>query len=126
MDGLDPGKLLGMICDRCGVKGDVIGRIDLKGAYSFIEVNKEVSKLVQDNLHGMEYKGRMVRVEVTEGTEGGGGRERRSGGSSSPSRERSYSKGKSYSSGSSSSSDTKKRPYSSERRSSGGREGRKW
>jgi ATP-dependent RNA helicase DeaD len=130
MDGLDPGKLLGMICDRCGVKGDVIGRIDLKGAYSFIEVNKEVSKLVQDNLHGMEYKGRMVRVEVTEGTEGGGGgRERRSSGSSDPSRERSsssYSKGKSYSSGSS--SDTKKRPYSSERKSSaGGREGRsKW
>jgi ATP-dependent RNA helicase DeaD len=124
MDGLDPGKLLGMICDRCGVKGDVIGRIDLKGAYSFIEVNKEVSKLVQDNLHGMEYKGRMVRVEVTEGTEGGGGgRERRNAGSA-PSRERSssYSKGKSYSS----SSDTKKRPYSSDKRSSGagGREGR--
>ncbi len=128
MDGLDPGKLLGMICDRCGVKGDVIGRIDLKGAYSFIEVNKEVSKLVQDNLHGMEYKGRMVRVEVTEGTEGGGrDRERRSGGSA-PSRDRSssYSKGKSYSSNSS--SDSKKRPYSSERKSSGGgREGRsKW
>jgi len=118
MDGLDPGKLLGMICDRCGVKGDVIGRIDLKGAYSFIEVDKEVSKLVQDNLHGMEYKGRMVRVEVTQGTDGGEGRERRGG----PPRERSYSKGKSYSSASS--SDSKRRPYSSDRRPPGGREGR--
>jgi len=71
MDGLDAGKLLGMICDRCGVTRAVIGRIDLKGAYSFIEVEEEVSQLVQSNLHGMEYKGRMVRVEITQEKERG-------------------------------------------------------
>ncbi|MCE2733341.1 MAG: DEAD/DEAH box helicase [Cyclobacteriaceae bacterium] len=81
MDGLDAGKLLGMICDRCGVTRSVIGRIDLKGAYSFIEVEEEVSQLVQSNLHGMEYKGRMVRVEITQekersGRSGGGNRSR--------------------------------------------------
>jgi ATP-dependent RNA helicase DeaD len=124
MDGLDAGKFMGMICDRCGVKGEAIGRIDLKGAYSFIEVDKEVSKLVQDNLHGMEYKGRMVRVEVTQGS---GERERssdrgeRSSRSGSGSRERSFSRGKSSSSYSSESRpDTKKRSFSGERRSSGG------
>jgi ATP-dependent RNA helicase DeaD len=139
MDGLDAGKFLGMVCDRCGVKGDVIGRIDLKGAYSFIEVDKEVSKLVQDNLHGMEYKGRMVRVEVTSGAGEGGGASRggsRSGGS----RERSYSsssKSRSYGSDSrtesrgssdSRSSDSRKRSYSGDRNerrpSAGGRERR--
>lgn len=136
MDGLDAGKFLGMVCDRCGVKGDAIGRIDLKGAYSFIEVDKEVSKLVQDNLHGMEYKGRMVRVEVTAG--GGGSRGGRSGGGS---RERSYSsssRGRSYGGDSrnesrsdSRSSDSRKRSYSGDRNdkrsSAGGRDRRsKW
>jgi ATP-dependent RNA helicase DeaD len=85
MDGLDPGKLLGIVCDRCGVKRDVIGRIDLKGAYSFIEVDKEVSQLVQHNLHGMEYKGRMVRIEVTQSKSGDDSRPSRSSG-----RERSF------------------------------------
>lgn len=117
MDGLDAGKFMGMICDRCGVKGEAIGRIDLKGAYSFIEVDKEVSKLVQDNLHGMEYKGRMVRVEVTQG--GGGDRERSSR-SGSGSRERSFSRGKSSSYSSESRPDAKKRSFSGDRRSSGG------
>ncbi len=140
MDGLDAGKFLGMVCDRCGVKGDAIGRIDLKGAYSFIEVNKEVSKLVQDNLHGMEYKGRMVRVEITAGGDEGGGASR--GGRSGGSRERSYSsssssRGRSYGGdsrsesrggGESRSSDSRKRSYSSDRNdrrpSAGGRERR--
>lgn len=119
MDGLDAGKFMGMICDRCGVKGEAIGRIDLKGAYSFIEVDKEVSKLVQDNLHGMEYKGRMVRVEVTQG---GGERERgeRSSRPSSGSRERSFSPRGKSSYSSESRPDAKKRSFSGERRSSGG------
>jgi ATP-dependent RNA helicase DeaD len=70
MDGLDAGKLLGMICDRCGVSRDVIGKIDLKGAYSFFEVEKSTTQRVMDNLPGMEYKGRMVRVEITDSKQG--------------------------------------------------------
>lgn len=118
MDGFDAGKFLAMVCDRCGIKGDVIGRIDLKGAYSFLEVDKEVSKQVQANLHGMEYKGRMVRVEITQGTG-----ERSDRGRSSGSRERSSSRGgRSYggeSTGRSERPDAKKRSYSSDKRSSG-------
>lgn len=71
MDGLDPGKLLAMICDRCKIPGDKIGRIDLKGAYSFFEVDKNFTGTVKDNIHGFEFKGRVVRIEVTESRDSG-------------------------------------------------------
>ncbi|MFZ6010276.1 MAG: DEAD/DEAH box helicase [Bacteroidota bacterium] len=66
MDGLDAGKLLGMICDRCNISRDVVGKIDLKGAYSFFEMESDYTNLVKDTLHGFEYKGRIVRIEITE------------------------------------------------------------
>lgn len=66
MDGLDAGKLLAMICDRSGVTRHKIGRIDLKGAYSFFEVDSDSTATVRDHLHGFEFKGRMVRIEVTD------------------------------------------------------------
>ena len=66
MDGLDAGKLLAMICDRSGITRHKIGRIDLKGAYSFFEVDSDSTNVVRDHLHGFEFKGRMVRIEVTD------------------------------------------------------------
>lgn len=66
MDGLDAGKLLAMICDRSNLSRDKIGRIDLKGAYSFFEVDSDYTSIVRDHLHGFEFKGRVVRIEVTE------------------------------------------------------------
>lgn len=65
MDGLDKGRLLSLVCDRSGVKGRDIGKIDVKGAYSFFEVEKSLSETVRQHLHGFEYKGRMVRIELT-------------------------------------------------------------
>ncbi len=65
MDGLDKGRLLSLICDRSGLKGKDIGKIDIKGAYSFFEVERNATDLVHQHLHGFEYKGRMVRLEVT-------------------------------------------------------------
>ena len=65
MDGLDKGRLLSLICDRTGLKGKDIGKIDLKGAYSFFEVEKSLTASAREHLHGFEYKGRMVRVEIT-------------------------------------------------------------
>jgi ATP-dependent RNA helicase DeaD len=73
MDGLDKGKLLGLVCDRTGLKGKDIGKIDVKGAYSFFEVDKSLTASAREHLHGFEYKGRMVRVEVTNDQQGGGG-----------------------------------------------------
>ena len=66
MDGLDAGKLLAMICDRSNISRDKIGRIDLKGAYSFFEVDSDFTSVVRDHLHGFEFKGRVVRIEVTD------------------------------------------------------------
>lgn len=66
MDGLDAGKLLAMICDRSNITREKIGRIDLKGAYSFFEVEPDFTNVVRDHLHGFEFKGRMVRIEVTD------------------------------------------------------------
>lgn len=66
MDGLDAGKLLAMICDRASITREKIGKIELKGAYSFFETDPEYSSVVKDHLHGFEFKGRMVRIEVTD------------------------------------------------------------
>lgn len=65
MDGLDKGRLLALICERSGLKGKDIGKIDVKGAYSFFEVAKDLTGQVQQHVHGFEYKGRMVRLEIT-------------------------------------------------------------
>ena len=67
LDGLDKGRLLSLICDRTGIKGRDIGKIELKGAYSFFEVEKEKTQTVREHMHGFDYKGRIVRIEVTEG-----------------------------------------------------------
>lgn len=67
MDGLDAGKLLAMICDRSNISRDKIGKIELKGAYSFFEVDPDHTAVVRDHLHGFEFRGRVVRIEITEG-----------------------------------------------------------
>lgn len=71
MDGLDAGKLLAMVCDRTGVMRKDVGRIDLKGAYSFFEVAHAATMKVRDHLHGFEFRGRVVRIEITDSKNGG-------------------------------------------------------
>lgn len=64
-DGLDKGRLLSLICDRTGIKGSDVGKIDLKGVYSFFEVERKNADIARERLHGFEYRGRIVRIEVT-------------------------------------------------------------
>src|SRR5688572_13933374 len=66
MDGLDTGNLLGLIEDVSGLSRDAIGRVELKGAYSFFEVEKNKADTILNEFKGVEYKGRQVRVEMTE------------------------------------------------------------
>jgi ATP-dependent RNA helicase DeaD len=85
MDGLDKSGILELIDDCSGVGKKYIGQIDLKGAYSFFEVDKAKSQDVLNGFNNVEYQGRAVRVEVTAEKSGGGGRSgggRRSGGGS--------------------------------------------
>ena len=64
-DGLDKGKLLRFICDTTGEDNSIFGRIDIKGVYSFVDVDPHKMNNVMDALNGSEYKKRNVRVEIS-------------------------------------------------------------
>lgn len=66
MDGLEKGNLLELICDFGEVKSAAIGKIDLKGAYSFFEIEKGFTEQVMKGFEGVELRGRKVRLELTE------------------------------------------------------------
>ncbi|MBS1489643.1 MAG: DEAD/DEAH box helicase [Bacteroidetes bacterium] len=65
MDGLDKGSLLGLICDYGETDKSKIGKIDLKGAYSFFEVEKGMADQVMRGFEGVEVRGRKVRLEMS-------------------------------------------------------------
>lgn len=65
MDGLDKGSLLGLICDFGEIPKGKIGKIDLKGAYSFFELEKDVTEKVFQGFDGVEVRGRAVRLEIS-------------------------------------------------------------
>src|SRR5699024_6928005 len=94
------GDILGFICHNTDLSGSAIGKIDLKGTFTFFEVRDEHSQTIIDNLHGAEYNGREVRVERSNepGRGGGGGRRsfRGNGRSGGGRRDRSYGGGSSY------------------------------
>jgi hypothetical protein len=56
---------LGLICDFGEIKKEKIGKIDLLGAYSFFEVEKDVTEQVMNGFDGVELRGRKVRLELT-------------------------------------------------------------
>ncbi|OOQ57436.1 DEAD/DEAH box helicase [Mucilaginibacter pedocola] len=96
VDDFTRGDLLGYICNNAKISGRTVGKIDVKGVYSFFEVNKGDVDMVMNNFKSVEFKGREVRIEISgEGTSsprsGGdrreGGYQRREGGFN---RERSY------------------------------------
>lgn len=65
MDGLEKGSLLGLICDYGEVDKAKIGKIDIKGAYSFFEIEKDSTEKVMNGFEGVEVRGRKVRLEMT-------------------------------------------------------------
>jgi ATP-dependent RNA helicase DeaD len=83
MDNVDVSRLLELLDDYCGIQKKDVGKIDLKGAYSFFEVEKDRADDVLKGIHGIEYQGRQVRVELTESRppRSGGGRSGDGGGS---------------------------------------------
>ena len=96
MDNLRRGDLLRLVCDNTGINGTSVGRIDMKGTFSFFEVENDVQSSILEGMRNVEHDGRRVRVDVA-GTQSGprtsgggdrferksfGGGERRSGGGS--------------------------------------------
>ena len=80
VDGFSRGDLLGYICNTAKISGRTVGKIDVKGVYSFFEVPNEDSAKVMEGFKGADFQGRDVRIEIS-GDSNGGGESR--GGSSS-------------------------------------------
>lgn len=89
VDEFNRGDLLGFICNSTQISGKSIGKIDLKGVFSFFEVENDLVEKVYAGFKTVEFNGREVRIENA------GARQResggRSGGSSNGSRNRSSS-----------------------------------
>jgi len=73
MDGLDKSKMLELIDEYTGLEKRDIGQIDLKGAYSFFEVEKHHADKVVKGFGNVELQGRQVRVEITDVKSGASG-----------------------------------------------------
>lgn len=78
VDDFSRGDMLGYICNNTRISGKDIGKIDLKGVFTFFEVqDAEVEKVIQ-GFQGVDFNGRGVRIEVSgEERRGGGGGDRR-------------------------------------------------
>ena len=136
VDEFTRGDMLGFICNQTKISGKEVGKIDLKGVFSFFEVEDAVADKVFEGFKNAEYNGRSVRIEKSgEAPSGGGergdredrgrrsdrggfgGGERRSGGGDrSRSGERGGSRGGGFGGGSG------RRSSSSDRSGSGGGE----
>ena len=71
--------MLGFICNNGKISGKSVGKIDLKGVFTFFEVENSVAEAIQQSFKGVEFNGRAVRIELAGEREGGGGRERSGG-----------------------------------------------
>ncbi len=94
VDDFTRGDLLGFVCNNGRISGKAVGKIDLKGVYSFVEVESPQVDTLMQNFQGIFFNGREVRIEISgeaatsRGSEGG---ERRRGFGGSGRREQSYS-----------------------------------
>lgn len=64
-DGIDVPSLLTLIHKQCGVRGKNVGRVDLKGVFSFFDVEKAYTEEIIKGFAGAEVGGRAVRIEVS-------------------------------------------------------------
>ena len=103
MDKVNKAFMVRFICDNADIKNDKLGKIDIKNSFSFFEVESGSADEVLKALNNQNYKGRTVKVEISENK--GGGSFKEGGGSSSY-----KGGGKSSFSGARSSSFSKKKP----------------
>ena len=81
VDDFTRGDMLGYICNNTKISGKSIGKIDLKGVYTFFEVENDVVDKVQQGFKNVDFQGRNVRIEMagegsntkSGGNRGGGG-----------------------------------------------------
>jgi len=76
VDEFNRGDLLGYICNQSKISGRTVGKIDVKGVYSFFEVPHADVEKVTAAFKDADFKGRPVRIEIS----GDGSSEKREGG----------------------------------------------
>ncbi len=79
MDSLERDEMIAFIDKITNVGKKNISKVELKGAYSFFEVEKEHAESIIQGFIKVEYQGRQVRVEMTENRGGSGGNRERAG-----------------------------------------------
>ncbi|HWK59761.1 MAG TPA: DEAD/DEAH box helicase [Parapedobacter sp.] len=78
VDDFSRGDILGYICDNTRISGKAIGKIDLKGVYTFFEVENTSVDKVFNGFQNVDFNGRTVRVENAGDRQSDGRGERRS------------------------------------------------
>jgi ATP-dependent RNA helicase DeaD len=86
-DNARPADLVGAITGEAGIKGDQVGRIDIRESFSVVEVAADVAERVIRALNGTTMRGRSLRVDFDRkgsggdaGSRAGGPRRRGAGG----------------------------------------------
>ncbi len=67
MDGFDNSSMIKYLVEMSGLPADKFGRINIKGVYSFIDIDKSNMDAVLDSFKNEVYKGRKVRVDGSGG-----------------------------------------------------------
>nr|WP_294894247.1 DEAD/DEAH box helicase [uncultured Pedobacter sp.] len=81
VDEFTRGDLLGYICNNTGITGRSVGKIDMKGVFSFFEVETDLVEKVTEAFKPIDFHGRDVRIEVSgDAPRESGERRERSGG----------------------------------------------
>lgn len=62
-DGLGPGDLVGAITGETGLKGEEVGKIEIRESHSTVEVPKSSAEAVIQALNGRSLRGRSLRVD---------------------------------------------------------------
>jgi ATP-dependent RNA helicase DeaD len=74
VDDFTRGDMLGFICNNAKISGKSVGKIDLKGVFTFFEVeDAEVNKVIE-GFKSVDFQGRSVRIEMAGDREGGNDR----------------------------------------------------
>lgn len=70
-DGFYKAAFLEFILDTSGHKKSQLGKIELMDAYSFVEVDKDITEEFINAFRGRKFRGRPIRIEVSEDRTGG-------------------------------------------------------
>jgi ATP-dependent RNA helicase DeaD len=79
-DNVRPGDIVGAITGEAGIRGDQVGRVDIRDTFSVVEVVAAAAERVIRALNGTTMRGRSLRVDFDRksgsegGPRGGGGR----------------------------------------------------